>query len=266
MPVFTEEVERSHFAAVREQIRAVAPFDAFAALDIVREPEKCRLQVARRGEHIVSYLHLYDDGTLPVYRLAGDAEGAAGLVGSVGEAKSILLCQSHLREAVAARFQSAPSYPEHMMIVYGSNFTGMHSEIAARLSPDDAGQLFGLYASGEFAARTKFSSEDYYRTLLGKEVVFGAKVGGVLVSVATAYEGDSTFGVVGGVFTAPNQRGNGYGTAVTSAATGHVLSRAGRSMLYVRTNNFPAVHAYEKIGYRTAEDWIFFDMGTGIVP
>lgn len=238
----------------------------FAALDIIREPEKCRLHVARNRNRIVSYLHLYDDGTLPIYRLAGDPEGAAGLTGSIGGSKSILLCQSHLREVVSGRFQSAPLYPEHMMVVDGSHYNGTVSEIAERLVPDDAGKLFGLYASGEFSSRTKFTSEEYYMTLLRKEAIFGIEVDGVLVSVATAYEGDGSFGVVGGVFTAAGHRGKGYGKAVTSAATKHVLSHADRCMLYVRTNNSPAVRAYEKIGYRTAEDWIFFDLGTGIVP
>lgn len=265
MAVAAGEVEAGEFGRVAAELGLVQTVDPFAALDLLREPEKCTLHVARRDGKIVSYLHLYLNG-LAIYRLAGEQEGASALLGFVGSGPAIFMCQSHLADMVRRKFSTVPYYVEYLMTVKRGESRDFATGGEIRLEPDDAQELYDLYASGEFSSRTAYNSVDAYRTQVGKEATFAIRADSKLVSAATAFGGDRSFGMVGTVFTAREHRGKGYGTAVTSAATAHVLGVSERALLYVRADNIHAIHSYEKIGYSRTEDWCFFDLGTGIVP
>ncbi len=265
MTLTVQKVDPGDYAAIAPQLGMAGSIDTYAAIDLLGEPEKCTLHVAGKGGRIVAFLLLYQNA-LSVYRLAGDAEGAAELLGSLKPGPSIMTCPGHLGPVVRSIFPDVPSYLEHLMVVDRDLVHASGADHAQRLSPADAQALYGLYSSGEFASRTAFNSVDSYRKSLETQSIFGIRAGGEIVSVASAIAGNSYMGMVGSVFTALGHRGKGYGTAVTSAATMEVLRNAQRSMLYVRTDNAPAIKAYQKIGYREAEVWAFFDFGTNIVP
>ncbi len=265
MALTVEKVNEADFPIIAPQLESVGTVDPFASVDMVQEPGKCTLHVALRDGRIVSYLHRYLN-TLSIYRLAGEAEGGAELLGNLSTGPAILMCRYHLREAVACRFPAAPSYLEHLMTVDRLSVRAAASHDAGRLSPDDAQQLLDLYSTGEFSSRAAFNTVESYRALIEKQATFGVRTGGTIVSAATAFSGNSSFGMVGSVFTSTEHRGKGYGTAVASAATCHILGQSPWCLLYVRTDNMPAIRSYRRIGYRVKEDWAFFDFGTGIVP
>lgn len=265
MSVAVQKVEPGDYAAIAPQLDIAGSIDPYASIDLLGEPEKCMLHLARKDGLIVAYLHLYKN-RLSIYRLAGDPEGAAALMECMDEGPSIMMCPDHLGPVVRSIFPNAPSYLENLMAVNRGSLQLFGEGLVQRLRPADSQSLYDLYSSGEFRSRTAFNSVDSYRKMLETHSLFGVREGGEVVSVAAAFAGNSQIGLVGSVFTSIGHRGKGYGTAVTSAATMEVLRDAQRSMLYVRTDNGPAIRAYKKIGYRPAEVWAFFDFGTSIVP
>jgi predicted GNAT family acetyltransferase len=55
--------------------------------------------------------------------------------------------------------------------------------------------------------------------------------------------------VVGNVLTHLDHRGRGYATAVTGAVTGELLRFCDQVVLNVRSDNPPALLAYQRLGY-----------------
>jgi predicted GNAT family acetyltransferase len=88
---------------------------------------------------------------------------------------------------------------------------------------------------------------------LDEGVYFAVRQNGQLVAAAGTHVVAPEYGIaaVGNVYTHPDHRNRGYATACTGAVTAE-LFRLGCStvVLNVWQENAPAVHAYEKLGFR----------------
>jgi ribosomal protein S18 acetylase RimI-like enzyme len=115
---------------------------------------------------------------------------------------------------------------------------------ARRLLEADAEGLNRLYAiEGEGLHYTGKQVED--------GIYYGVEARGKLVSAAGTHihslaEG---VGVIGNVFTHPDYRGRGYGTAVTAAVAEYLLRRCDIVVLNVDPANRTARHVYESLGF-----------------
>jgi ribosomal protein S18 acetylase RimI-like enzyme len=116
-----------------------------------------------------------------------------------------------------------------------------------RLITADAPDLNALYAIEGDGLR-------YSGRQISQGVYFGAYVRGRLVSAAGThiYSNSEGVGVVGNVFTHPDHRGHGLGTAVTSAVTAQLLRTCDLVVLNVDPANRTARHIYEELGYSEA--------------
>ncbi len=72
--------------------------------------------------------------------------------------------------------------------------------------------------------------------------------------------------MIGGVYTDPEHRNKGYATLATSAVTEEALGKAEAAALFVRSDNYPAIKSYEKIGYRKICERLWIDVETGRRP
>lgn len=98
------------------------------------------------------------------------------------------------------------------------------------------------------------ADDELIRSQLGEGRVHLWEVG---EPVSLALNGGETGngGMVGAVYTPPEHRNNGYGTAVTSAVTRHILT-SGKSyaVLYTDLDNPISNSIYQQIGYRPVMD------------
>ena len=113
-----------------------------------------------------------------------------------------------------------------------------------RLIDADADDLNRLYALEDDGLR-------YSGRQVSDGIYYGVYNRGRLISAAgthifSAYEGVA---VVGNVFTHPDHRGHGFGTAATAAVTEHLLQRCPLIVLNVDPANRPARHIYDTLGY-----------------
>jgi RimJ/RimL family protein N-acetyltransferase len=116
-----------------------------------------------------------------------------------------------------------------------------------RLVAADAPELNALYSIEEDGLR-------YSGRQVSENVYFGASVRGRLVAAAGThiYSRSEGVAVIGNVFTHPDYRGRGLGTAVTAAVTAHVLADCRLVVLNVDPANRTARHIYERLGFRDA--------------
>jgi RimJ/RimL family protein N-acetyltransferase len=114
-----------------------------------------------------------------------------------------------------------------------------------RLIGSDAGELNRLYA-------LEGDTTWYSGRQINEGVYYGALSRGRLVAAAGTHIHSQREGiaVVGNVFTHPDFRGHGFGTAVTAAVTAHLLQHCGLVVLNVDPGNRPARQIYEKLGYQ----------------
>ncbi|HVP17007.1 MAG TPA: GNAT family N-acetyltransferase, partial [candidate division Zixibacteria bacterium] len=87
-----------------------------------------------------------------------------------------------------------------------------------------------------------------------------------LVSYAGSFIQLPQVWLIGGVYTDPEHRNKGYATLATSAITEEALRTADAAALFARSDNHPAIRAYEKIGFRKIGEKVWVDVGTGLKP
>ncbi|MDI6847661.1 MAG: GNAT family N-acetyltransferase [Candidatus Bathyarchaeia archaeon] len=132
-----------------------------------------------------------------------------------------------------------------------------------RLCTEDASKLAMLLSSREERPRGTVKK---YIEWISKMPLYGVFVNGELVSYAGSFIQLPQVWMIGGVYTHSNHRNKGYATLATSAVTEEALKHAETAALFVRSDNYPAVRVYEKIGYKKTGEKLWVDVGTGIKP
>jgi len=176
--------------------------------------------------------------------------GDASLVGALlklhpGSRRTLLTCEvGHVEQALRTHNLWRPQTMLRMQVKREAFRPPQSLNGVRRLGAMDAPELNRLYAlegDGTWYSGRQINAGVYY----------GAFNRGRLVAAAGTHilsrrEG---VGVVGNVFTHPDQRGRGYGTAVTAAVSAHLLHDCPLVVLNVDPVNRPARQVYEKLGY-----------------
>ena len=184
----------------------------------------------------------------------GDPDGLAAILAAVElpQRTDIELPPHH--RAVVERFYTLTRPRERLlMTVIGSTFRPPAERPAGlvRLGPADAACLSELY--------TRYPERSFVPAQLDTGVFYGIQEGGCLLAAGGTHVVAPAVGVgvVGGIFTLPEARGRGYGTATTAAVTADLLAHGCRDVcLSVDVDNDPAIRVYERLGFRThARRW-----------
>jgi RimJ/RimL family protein N-acetyltransferase len=124
-------------------------------------------------------------------------------------------------------------------------FAPANLSLVRRLIEADAVELNRLYAIEEDGLR-------YSGRQVSEGVYFGVYHRDRLVAAAGTHirSGHARTAVIGNVFTHPDFRSRGYGTAVTAAVAAHLLPSSDLLVLNVDPANRTARHIYENLGFR----------------
>ena len=145
---------------------------------------------------------------------------------------------------LAGEFYDWPEpVPMWRMVLRPSRFQPT-AALCVRLRAGDAGRLAALYALGGGLAFSPAQIE--------QGVFCGIYEQGELVSVGGTHLASPTYGVaaVGNVFTHPDYRGRGHGTAATGAVVEALLAQGiDDIVLNVGQANEGAVRIYERLGF-----------------
>jgi predicted GNAT family acetyltransferase len=163
-------------------------------------------------------------------------------------------------QVVKETFPSARFYMEDRMLIKRNQLCSISSRPVKRLDMSDVHQLVLL--------REEVTEQSLatYTNLIQTFAVYGVFVHEELVSSSQAFVQLPEVWVIGRVYTRPEYRNRGFATQVTYALTKEALEKANFAVLFVRSDNYPAIRVYTKIGYRKIDERIWFDMGTGVKP
>jgi ribosomal protein S18 acetylase RimI-like enzyme len=240
-----ELTERSQILSVLETDQLYA---AYAIGDL--EPgmfEDCTWFGAEQAGQLRSLVLLYRGLTPPPLFLMGDVDGLRAILGAAHLPGHVYLtclkpCLEMTREFYAWE-RATPMWRMNLPTGERARFRNATGN-CTRMTPAHAEQLTELYGLGGGLA---FSPEQ-----IARGVFYGVVVADQVVAVAGTHLVSPTYGVagIGNVFTHPNHRRRGHGTATTSAVVNELLQCGIDDLvLNVAQDNLSAIRIYERLGF-----------------
>ncbi len=260
-----EKVDESNKQRVIDFLRLEVIRHVFAFYDIQYEPEHTTMYVAFENKKLKGYILIYTALEFPSVVLECDSNIATKLIGYSPENHFIIHASlPNLLPVIERRFPDAKHYVEDWMLVKKGEASLFKSELVRRLcTEDDASKLAVLRSSEQDRPRR---TVEKYIDWISKTSVYGVFISDELVSYAGSFVQLPQVWIIGGVYTHPNHRNKGYATLATSSVTEEALKRTDTAALFVRSDNYPAIRVYEKIGYKKLGERLWVDVGTGIKP
>jgi RimJ/RimL family protein N-acetyltransferase len=235
--------------ALKRELSQTAPYAAYALAYLdPRLFSLARFYEAQRQDRRAIVMHARG-GLGPSTMLFGDASLLSSLLKlHPGSRQTLLTCEpDHVDTALATHNLFRPQSMLRMQVDRAS-FTGREvaSDVRRLIGADarDLNRLYALEGDGIWYSPNQVASGIYYGALNRGRLVAAAGT-----HIYSGYEGVA---VVGNVFTHPDYRGHGYGTAVTAAVTEQLLRICNLVVLNVDPANRVARHIYEALGYREA--------------
>lgn len=200
-------------------------------------------RASRSGAQQALVLH-YRGLTPAALFLVGTSAGLRAILEEELRPESVYLtCQPEQMPLVREFYDWPEPVPMWRMVLRNADFRPVKANFL-RLRADDAGRLAALYELGGGLAFSPAQIE--------QGAFFGIYEQGELVAVGGTHLVSAAYGVaaVGNVFTHPAHRGQGHGTAATSAVVEELLGQGIRDIvLNVGQANEGAIRIYERLGF-----------------
>ena len=259
-----EKVDESNRRRVVELLSSDVIRHAFAIYDLQYKPEYTTMYLALDEGKMEGYILIYTGLGFPSVVLECRKGLADKLLDYAPRGRFILHAPIDSIPVVRDRFPEANYYLEEWMVVRRGEERTFKSELVRRLSTrDDADQLAHLV---QLRRSVVVRDVERYMEQITDRPTYGVFLDGRLISYASVLIQLPQVWVIGGVYTHPDYRNRGYGTLVTSAVTEEALKNAGCAALFVRTDNYPAIRVYSKIGYKRFGEKVWVDVGLGMKP
>jgi ribosomal protein S18 acetylase RimI-like enzyme len=234
--------DKSQILSYLEQDRLYA---AYAIGDL--EPdfyEQCTWVGAAQENRLRALVLQYRGLEPPALLLIGETDGLRAILADTPRPERVYAtCREEHLDMTRRFYRWSKITPMWRMALRRERFVPMESE-CTRLTADHAEAITRLFADGGGIAFSPFQ--------VAQGVFWGAFVDRELVAVAGTHLVSPTYGVaaVGNVYTQPAYRGQGYGTATTSAVVVELLRRGIRDIvLNVSQANEGAIRIYGRLGF-----------------
>jgi GNAT superfamily N-acetyltransferase len=256
-------VDESNRQWIVDQLKRDVTTHVFAFYDIQYDQQNTTMYAAVEDGALRGYILTYQALEFPSIILECENGIAAKLLKYAAGDRFIMHAPTHLLPAIEDRFPNSKHYVENWMHVKKGKAKFFTSEHVHRLKEADGSKLASLLSSRKDRPER---SEKRYFDWIRKMPMYGVFVDGKLVSYAGSFIQTQETWMIGGVYTHLDCRNMGYATLATSAITEEALENSGTAALFVRSDNYQAIRAYEKIGYRKIGEKLWVDVGIGLKP
>jgi RimJ/RimL family protein N-acetyltransferase len=259
-----EEINETNKSPFIESLKADFIRHVFAFYDLQKDPQHTMAYAALENGKLEGYILLYTAADVPSVILEGENKAAEKLLEHAPQSKFIIHAPPNLLPAIKKRFPDADHYFEDWMLVRKNEAKFFESGLVRRLrTEEDAVKLADLLLSRKDRPSNTMTK---YAEWISRMPLYGVFKEDRLVSYAGSFIQLPQVWLIGGVYTDPEHRNNGYATLATSAITKEALETAEAAALFARVDNQPAIRAYGKIGYRKIGEKVWVDVGTGLKP
>jgi RimJ/RimL family protein N-acetyltransferase len=219
---------------------------------------------AFKNGDLKGYVLTYTALEFPSIILECEIDVAEKLIGYVSEDRFIMHAPPYLLTIVKRKYPNLKYYVEDWMLVKKGEASFFKSALVRRLhSEEDASKLALLLSNRE---ERPTGTVERYLQLISKTPTYGVFIKDKLMAYAGSFIQLPQIWMIGGVYTHLDHRNKGYSTMATSAVTEEALRNAEAAALFVRSDNYPAIRVYQKIGYAKIGKKLWVDVGTGLKP
>jgi GNAT superfamily N-acetyltransferase len=258
------KVDESNKQWIIDYLRQDVVRHVFAFYDLQHDPEHTTMYAAFEDDDRLSgYILIYAALEFPSVVLECDVGTVGKLIEHAPSDHFIMHAQSNLLAEVESRFPNAKHYIENWMMVKKGEADFSRSEHVRKLNAADGSRLTALLPSRKDSLR---AVDRKYADWVRRMPTYGVFMDGDMVSYAGSFIQTPQIWMIGGVYTDLNHRNRGYATLATSAITEEALRKSDAAALFVRSDNYPAISVYEKIGYKKIGEKLWIDVGTGMKP
>jgi len=257
------KVDESNEQWIIDYLRQDVVRHVFAFYDLQHDPEHTTMYAAFEVDRLSGYILIYAALEFPSVVLECDVGTVGKLVEYAPSDRFIMHAPSNLLAEIESRIPSARHYVENWMLVRKGEANFFRSAHVRKLNTVDGSRIAALLPSRKDHAGTV---DKKYTDWVGIMPTYGVFMDGDMVSYAGSFIQTPQIWMIGGVYTDLNHRNRGYATLATSAITEEALRKSDAAALFVRSDNYPAISVYEKIGYKKIGEKLWIDVGTGMKP
>ena len=259
-----EKVDEGNRQRLLEYLKSDVIKHVFAFYDVQYDPEHTETYVAFKKDRVMGYILIYSATDVLSLILECEEDAAETLIVHAPEGHFIMHTAPNLLPFIKRRFPNAKDYVENWMLVRKPEASFHSSRLVRRLrTEEDAAMLATLLRERNDRPERMMAK---YIEWVTKLPIYGVFKKGMLVSYAGSFIQLPQVWMIGGVYTDPEHRNKGHALLATSAITQEALRHAEAAALFVRSDNYPAISVYEKIGYRKIGEKLWVDVGTGLRP
>ncbi|NWF87593.1 GNAT family N-acetyltransferase [Candidatus Bathyarchaeota archaeon] len=264
MTVRIEKVDEGNKQKIIDSLKSDVVKHVFAFYDIQYMPNYTTVHAAFENDKLKGYILIYTATDFPSVILECEADTVDDLIAYAPKNRFIMHAPPNLLPFIKKKLSDSKHYIENWMLVKKGEANFFTSELVRRLySEEDASKFALLLSSRE--NRPAGTVENYMK-FISKMPTYGVFFNNELVAYASSFLQLPQVWMIGGVYTHPNHRNKGYSTLATSAITKEALRNSEAAALFVRSDNYPAIRVYEKIGYKKIGKKLWVDVGTGLRP
>lgn len=235
-----------------EHINPDIPYYYFFAFDWKYNRDATKILLALEGNRI--------DGMMLVYRqsivqLRGSCEAVRALLERLDLEKVELQALEQHKRYVLEKYKPALSHEMMLMVLRKGEERLQIKHSMVKLDDSDAEQA---------ATIMKYADPEFWGTVTSQRIVegmnnvnwLGVKVNEELVSIGNIRLTEWG-GLIGVVATHEDHRNKGYAISIVSELVKHILEKLSIAMIYVLSDNPPAVRVYQKVGFKPYRTYLF---------
>jgi predicted GNAT family acetyltransferase len=246
-------LEEAYEPAFWEHVTQDIPYYYFFAFDWKYNRNDTEILLALNGKQI--------DGMMLIYRrevvqLRGSCDAAKALLERLDLEKVELQALDQHKQYILRKYKPTTTHEMMLMLLYKEE-EKLHVEHSSiNLHTSDAEHIAAIMSNAD---------PEFWGTLTSQNIIdamnrgvnwMGIKVNEELVSIGSARLTEWG-GLIGAAATRKEHRNRGYATSVVSGLVNQILEKLPLAMIYVLSDNLPAIQAYEKVGFKHYKTYFF---------
>jgi len=236
-----------------EYVNQDIPHYYFFAFDWKYNRDLTRILLALEGNRI--------DGMMLVYRqsivqLRGSCEAVKALLDRLDLEKVELQALEQHKEHILERYKPTVTH-EMMLMVLRKGEERFHIKYpVVKLDASDAEQIATIMKDADPEFWGMITNQQIIESISRGVNWLGIRVNGEIVSIGNARLTEWG-GLIGVVATHEAHRNRGYATSIVSQLVNQILEKLSIAMIFVLSDNPPAIRAYEKVGFKKYRTYFF---------
>jgi len=235
-----------------EYVNQDIPHYYFFAYDWKYNRSQTEILLALEENHIDGMMLVYDKR---IVQLRGSRESAKDLLKRLDLEKIELLCPKQHEEYFLEKYKPTTTHDMILMVLRKGQERSQTRHPIVELDTSDAEQI---------ATILKEADPEYWGTVTGQQIAkqmrgkdwLGIRVNEELVSVSSVIPTEWT-GLIGVVATQEAHRNKGYATSLVSKSVEQILEKLPIAMIYVVSDNPPAIRVYSEVGFKPYRTYFF---------